>query len=172
MCAYESLDPSLATYGTDLFLNHEQWPVPDSPCFVGARVHQYNYAISLWKIICNMSCAFTCIYKGNLSVMNVDKITCMNEYCKLKESREFFNAVYHFQRDAVLDWNPGTNSVTMSFNIGFIGICKDSSAGAGSVMLDMLLKFGVLKYNECEIWELGPNARMHCLYSFGDRKSN
>ncbi len=79
MRAYEYLDPSLATYRTELFLNHKQLYVPESACFVGAHVCQYDDAISLWKIICNRSHPFTCIYKGNLSVMNVDNIACMNE---------------------------------------------------------------------------------------------
>jgi hypothetical protein len=131
MRAYKSFDPSLAIYRTDLFLNHKQLHVPDSPCFIGAGICQYDNAISLWKIICNIRNTFTCNYKGNLSVMNVDNIACMNECCKSKESWEFFNAVYHFQRDAVLDWNPGANSGTMSFNMGFVHIHEDSSAGAG-----------------------------------------
>jgi hypothetical protein len=53
----------------------------------------------------------------------------------MKESREFFNAVYHFQCDAILDWNPSANSVTMSFNMGFVGIHEDLSAGAGTVVV-------------------------------------
>jgi len=40
----------------------------------------------------------------------------------------------------------------MSFNMGFIGIQEDSAAGAGSAVLDMLLKFGLLKYNDNKTW--------------------
>jgi hypothetical protein len=43
----------------------------------------------------------------------------------------------------------------MSFNMGFVGIREDSAAGAGSVVLDMLLKFGLLQYNKDNTsWEL------------------
>ena len=44
----------------------------------------------------------------------------------------------------MLDWNADADYVTMSFNMGFVGIREDSAAGAGSVVLDMLLKFGLL----------------------------
>jgi hypothetical protein len=56
--------------------------------------------------------------------------------------------------------------------MGFVGICEDLAAGAGSVVVDMLLKFGLLKYNEDKSWELEQNAKTRRLHSFGDRKSN
>ena len=76
------------------------------------------------------------------------------------------------QRRSVLDWNADADKVTMSFNMGFVGIHKDLAAGAGSVVLDMLLKFGVLKYNDNKSWELERNHQVQRLYSFGDWKSN
>ena len=72
----------------------------------------------------------------------------------------------------MLDWNPNADKVTMSFNMGFVGIREDSSAGAGSVVLDMLLKFGLLQYNDGNTWELAADINSQRLYSFGDRKSN
>ena len=41
-----------------------------------------------------------------------------------------------------------------------------------SVVLDMLLKFGLLQYKEDELWELADDVGTRRLYSFGDRKSN
>jgi hypothetical protein len=32
--------------------------------------------------------------------------------------------------------------------MGFVGVHEYLAAGAGSIVLDMLLKFGVLKYNK------------------------
>ena len=72
----------------------------------------------------------------------------------------------------VLDWNATADNVTMSFNMGFVRIQEDSSAGAGSVDLDMLLKFGLLQYNNNESWELAHDVGTSGLYSFGDHKSN
>jgi hypothetical protein len=71
-----------------------------------------------------------------------------NKYCSFKEATNFYSSTYKFQRQAVLDWNATADSVTISFNMGFVGICEDLVAAAGSVILDMLLKFGLLKYNE------------------------
>jgi hypothetical protein len=56
--------------------------------------------------------------------------------------------------------------------MGFVGICKDSATGAGSVVLDLLLKFSVLKYIEDGTWQLEENAKLSRLYSYGDWKSN
>ncbi len=70
------------------------------------------------------------------------------------------------------DWNRNADSVTLSFNMGFVGVHEYLAAGAGSIVLDMLLKFGVLKYNKWETWELQANAKSCWLYSFGNRKLN
>jgi hypothetical protein len=66
----------------------------------------------------------------------------------------FFNDIFKFQRQAVQNWNSCCNEVTTSYNMGFIGVREDSSDGAASVILDMLLKFGVLVYNDNKTWAL------------------
>jgi hypothetical protein len=155
MRAYKSVDPSSRTYGTDVFLNHCHLHVPDSPCFSGVCVQFYEDNISLRKYICDMSRAFSRLFKlVGAAWINTDHIATLNEYCSCKATKDFYSSVYKFQWQAVLDWNPSADSVTMSFNMGFVGIREDSSAGAGSVVLDMLLKFRLLKYNEDELWEL------------------
>jgi hypothetical protein len=52
--------------------------------------------------------------------------------------------------------------------MGFVGIREDSATGACSVVLDMLLKFGILKYIDYETWQLANNAKIRRLYSYGD----
>ena len=104
--------------------------------------------------------------------INANSITKFTEYCASYEAKAFYSCMYRFQRQAVCDWNKTADCVTLSFNIGFVRIHKDSVSGAGSVVLDMLLKFGILKYTEEGTWELEPNAKSQWLYSFGDRKSN
>jgi hypothetical protein len=54
----------------------------------------------------------------------------------------------------------------------FVSIREDSAVGAGSVVLDMLLKFGILKYIDDGTWQLADNAEMCQLYSYGDQKLN
>jgi hypothetical protein len=60
----------------------------------------------------------------------------------------FFNNVARFQRRAVKDLNVHFNEVTLSYNMGFVGVREDLSDGAASVILDMMLKFGVLSYKD------------------------
>ena len=55
--------------------------------------------------------------------------------------------------------------------MGFVGVREDSSDGAASVILDMLLKFGVLVYNQDELWSLHRLAKLHQLYCFGEQKT-
>jgi hypothetical protein len=43
MRAYESLDPSSETFGTDVCMNHANLYVPDCQCFTGDRVRGYEY---------------------------------------------------------------------------------------------------------------------------------
>jgi hypothetical protein len=53
-------------------------------------------------------------------------------------ARAFFEDVVDFQRTAVKDWNEFCDKVTLSCNMGFVGVGEDSSDGAASVALDML----------------------------------
>ena len=119
-----------------------------------------------------MSCAFTHLFKCKEIEVNADHIWKFNEYCSTEDSLKIFNAAYKIQRKAVLDWNANADDVTMLFNMGFVGIQEDSAAGAGSVVLDMLLKFGLLKYNDDNTWDIAAVVNKKRLYSFGDRKSN
>jgi hypothetical protein len=38
--------------------------------------------------------------------------------------------------------------------MGFVGVCEDSSDGAAAVILDMILTFGVIIFNQDETWAL------------------
>jgi hypothetical protein len=169
---YEAFDPSSETFGTDVFMNHTNLNVPDSPCFTGDCVCCYEYIISVCKYLCDMSCAFSHQYECNGPGVNNDHINKFNNYCSSRESKEFFSCAYKFQQRAVLDWNPSANCVTLSLNMELVGIHEDSAAGAGSVVLDMLLKFGAIKYVDEGTWQLEENAKLHQLYSYGDQKSN
>jgi len=71
----------------------------------------------------------------------------------------------------VRDWIPKCDKVTLSFNMRFVGVRVDSSNGAAAVILDMLLKFGVLVYKDNETWALHKFVKVHWLYCFGNRKT-
>jgi hypothetical protein len=172
MRAYKSHDPSSGTFGTDVYMNHANLYVPDCPCFTGDRVRGYEYIMSVQKYVCDMSRAFFRQYKSIGDGVNSNHVVKFNEYCLSEKSKAFFSSVYKFQRQPVLDWNSTANCVTLSFNMGFVGIREDLASGAGSVVLDMLLKFRVLKYIDNGTWQLDANAKTRHLYSYGDQKSN
>ena len=69
------------------------------------------------------------------------------------------------------DWNKTRDDVTLSYNMGFVGVHEDSSDGAAAVNLDMLLKFGVLMYNQNETWALHRCATFCRVFCFGDLKT-
>ncbi len=81
MRAYKSLDPSLGTFGTDVFMNHTNLHVPDCPCFTGDCVCGYEYIMSVRKYICNMSCAFSRQYESIGDGVNSNDVNKFNEYC-------------------------------------------------------------------------------------------
>jgi hypothetical protein len=72
---------------------------------------------------------------------------------------------------AVNDWNKIRDDVTLSYNMGFVGVRENSSDGAAAVILDMLLKFGVLVYDQNKTWALHCCGKFCRLYCFGDRKT-
>jgi len=57
------------------------------------------------------------------------------DYLRDPSAVTFFRDVKDFQRMAVRDWNPNCDEVTLSFNMGFVGVREDSSDGAASVIL-------------------------------------
>ena len=97
MRRYESLDPFSPTFGSDIFLNHNDIDVPDSPCFFGDRVHSYENILNLQKHICDMSRAFSWRFDCMEAGVNANHIAKFNEYCSTTESLAFYSAVYKFQ---------------------------------------------------------------------------
>jgi hypothetical protein len=93
------------------------------------------------------------------------------EYVREPPAIAFLNDVIKFQRSAVRDWNQVCDEVTLSYNMGFVGVREDLSDGATSVILKVLLKFGVLIYNEDETWALHKYAKLCWLYCFGNHKT-
>jgi len=55
--------------------------------------------------------------------------------------------------------------------MGFVGVREDSSDGAAAVILDMLLKFGILIYDQNWTWKLHRYANLRQLYCFCDHKT-
>ncbi len=51
MRRYESLDPLSLTFGSDIFLNHNDIDVPNNPCFFGDRVCSYENKFWIFESI-------------------------------------------------------------------------------------------------------------------------
>jgi len=86
MRSYESIDPTLPTFGTDVFIDHDQIDVSSQPCFTGDRVRSYEDVLNLQKYICDMSRAFTRLFECNEIGVNADHIGKFNEYCSSADS--------------------------------------------------------------------------------------
>ncbi len=83
MCAYKSIDPSLVTFGSDVFINHKNMHVPDSLCFSSDCARQYKDIISLRKYTCNMSRAFSRLFECYGARINAKyKTSLMNTVVK------------------------------------------------------------------------------------------
>ncbi len=93
MRVYETVNPSSPMFGTDLFINHKDLDVPDSPCFSGERVRHYENIINLQKYICNLSRAFSHLFECCEVGIDANRIAKFNNYCSSKDLRDFFSAV-------------------------------------------------------------------------------
>ena len=118
-------------------------PVGKEPCFEGSRVSSYSDAITLRRYLLALRNALSHDY-NNDTHNDGPGLSRFKDYLRDPSVVAFFCDVKDFQKMAVRDWNPKCNEVTLSFNMGFIGVREDSSDDAASVILDMLLKFGLL----------------------------
>ena len=172
MQSYETIDLTLPTMGIDLFTNHLTIPIACEPCFLGDHVCVYEKAIQLCCSIIYIHNSLQIDYDNDNDNDNDQRtMLAFGEYKRQPRAREFFSHVYNSQSDLVKDWNQFRDNVTLSCNMGFVGVCEDSSNGAAAVMLGMLLKFGVIFYNQQETWSIYPFAKLCRLYCFGDRKT-
>ena len=149
-------------------MNHIAIPISGDPCFFGTRVAAYGKAIQLRRHILSIQ---NSVGHGYNIELDRDVLPNYAAYTQGEAAISFFNSVSKFQQEAVCDWNRTRDDVTFSYNMRFVGVRKDSLDGAATVILDMLLNFGVLVYNQDETWALSRTARFCRLYCFGDRKT-
>ena len=170
MRSYEMINFSSPARGTDLFTNHRVIPVGKEQCFEGLRIGSYLDAITLRRYLLVMRNALIVDYDNNEHKDGLGLCRFKN-YLHEPSAVAFFCDVKDFQRIAVRNWNPNCNEVTLSFNMGFVGVCEDSSDGSALVIMDMLLNFGVLIYNDDDTWALHKFAKVRRMYCFGNCKT-
>ena len=56
-----------------------------------------------------------------------------------------FAKAKEFQKQVVLKWNPTADEPTISVYLGLLGINEAASKECGSIVLDLLLRAGVLE---------------------------
>ncbi len=66
MKPYESLDPSSGSFGSDVFMNHTNLHIPDSPCFSGNCIHCYKCMQSVYR---NIYVTWAVASPGSLNVL-------------------------------------------------------------------------------------------------------
>ena len=66
--------------------------------------------------------------------------------------KAFFHANRNFQKDAVKKWNPHTDQLTRSLFMGFVGLDEGKRKGAGTVVLDLLIKDGTMREVDFGKW--------------------
>jgi hypothetical protein len=170
MRSYETFDLMLPTLGIDLFTNHDSISMLSQPCFFGTRVAVYKKVMHLHRHLLLIQASFSHDYNNTHQHDRTNKLA-FGEYTRTNAAQQFFKLVIGFQRNSVADWNPFRDDITLLYNMEFVGVREDSSDGAASVTLDMLLKFGVLVYNQDETWSLHYFAKLRWLYCFGNRKT-
>ena len=76
-----------------------------------------------------------------------------------------------FVKDATEQWNPLINEPTESTYLGLIGIDESASKECGTILLDLLLRAGVLDQTNDGRWNLAANWKERNVYFFGDAKT-
>ena len=77
----------------------------------------------------------------------------------------------HFVKDATDEWNPTGKEPTESAYLGLIGIGESASKECGAILLDLLLRAGVLlQTNDVANGNLKTTGRKK-MYFFGDAKT-
>jgi hypothetical protein len=171
MRSYKTISFSSQSLATELFSNRRLIPIPISNelCFVGAHVSAYEKAICTRQNIISIQ---NCLSHGAYNILlNKNVLQRFEEYTSQPTAMAFIREVNEFQSAAVKERNQFCDNVTLSYNMGVVGVRGDSSDGAAAVILDMLLKFGVLMYKQDETWALHHFAKLRRLYCFGDRKT-
>ena len=88
------------------------------------------------------------------------------------QSKELFDSCHYFKRDSVRAWNLAAGLATRSLLLGVVGIDESSAEGAMTCVLDLLLKYDVLREAPDGSWmkvTSNPPREMMC---YGDRTTN
>ncbi len=107
MRAYEACDHSSAMFGTNVFMNHANLHIPDTPCFTRDCVHQYEYIMSLQKIYLwhepeNISATWAGPSPNSLNLLGLELTLTISIWSKItvcqRNQRSFSQAYTDFNK--------------------------------------------------------------------------
>lgn len=129
------------------FSEHKDMP-PSEPDFTGAWVKKY---LSLVELASNLNSIYSIFEEedgfSEFFPEHFDRTNIVNfRYdCQTNDCKHFFrNVRMFFSREAVLKWNPSANKITPTMFLGFNALDEMASTETGAIVLDLLLKAGVM----------------------------
>ena len=94
-------------------------------------------------------------------VRRILNVPCFNNFlnCVLSidEGKKLFNKAKKNQKLSVLKWNPHIDEPTKSIYLGLVGIDESAAKECGAILLDLLLRCGVLVQTTNGEWILADN---------------
>ena len=148
------------TLGTDVFIKHNSLPQLTEPDFTGMNVKSYRNLSRLADAIQTFGHVFRrsdeC-YKNLPNFFDDPILSQLRELSATKQCVELFDSCHYFKRDSVRAWNPSAAMCTLSLLLGVVGIDEGCAEGAMTCVLDLLLKFDVLREEEDGSWIRVPS---------------
>ena len=105
------------------------------------------------------------------TMYSTPKMKSFAKRCTHKEVKKMFLNAKCFVRDATDKWNLTGKEPTESTYLGLIGIDESASKECGAVLLDLMLRAGVLHQTNDGEWKLDENWEHRKVYFFGDAKT-
>ena len=81
------------------------------------------------------------------------------------------NHAESFQKSSVLKWNPHIDRPSKLVYLRLVGIDESASKECGAILLDLLLRCGVLVQTTIGEWVLADNWETRRVYFVGDAKT-
>ena len=163
---YEEFDPFSPG---DFFFNWHDAKTVSTPDFLGKRVTSYLKWLKLSNTLIVIKKAFPACASGNVDEKSVDPFErCLSEFehtllqqfselCATNEGEKMFSKAIFFQKLSVLKWNPHIDEPTKSIYLGLVGIDESAAKECGAILLDLLLRCGVLVQTTNGEWILADN---------------
>ena len=146
MAPYEDAPPNSCP--SDYILKHQLMEGVSIPDATGARVRVRGYGRVLRLTYMNTIRSRVFLRSTHSYVETPVSIRMavlsMRDEMIFDRGKLFFRSNNKFQNEATRKYHPFNNNVTKSLFMGFVGIDKGKTDGAGAVVLDLLLKSGTM----------------------------